>query len=164
MAGNNARKNRARNARRRENMGLPITRMRAPRDPPPFNPIPQWGRRIQLEYSTPTTGNKISPKCSDFFLALYATDQFNVCIIRSIRVWSTAKEDKPTHLTVSAGSPMSNTVPILTIEDRGKTGESARAGYRLLGAYRVPWAKIATFCNVTCDSYPVLIEMDAIFL
>lgn len=163
-----ARKGNRRSRRPRRNvstaMPLPVQRMRVPKDPPSYVQIPPWRRRIQLEYQAPRSGTTISPLVSDFFSASFATDHHKTCIIKSVRVWSSASNTKGTSLVCSVGSPVGSTVPVITLDDKAPVNECARVGFRLKGPYVTPWSKSASFCSVASDSYPVLIEFTALFL
>jgi hypothetical protein len=95
---------------------------------------------------------------------VFNTEHYNACIIYRVRVWSSAKTDKSSQVVLAAGSPFGNTVPALSCDDVAPLGMSAKAGYTLLGPYRVPWSKAATIANISSDSYPLVLEITALFL
>lgn len=153
-----------RTARRRNASPLPVQKVSVPSDPPSFVQIPPWNRVLQLQYAAPTTGNTISPLVKDFFIATYATEHHKTCLIKRVRVWSSAHEDKGASLVVSVGSPFGNTVPAVTMDDKSIVGHPGKVGFRLIGSYLVPWSESASFCSIASDSFPVLVELTALFL
>lgn len=145
-------------------MAMPVVKVNVRNDPPEFVQIPPWSRTVQLQYEAPKSGTTISPLVKDFFTASFATDHHKTCLIRSVRIWSSAHEDKPASLAVSVGSPEGNTVPVMTFDDKGPVGYTARVGFRFQGAWFVPWSQSASFCSIATDSYPVVLEFSALFL
>ena len=152
------------NMRRNQRIPVPVVKVKVPRDPPQFIPIPPSRRQMQLQYEAPSSGTTISPTCSDFFITTYGTDQYKTCIIQMIRVWTTSHEDKGASLSVAAGSPLGNTVPAVIFDDKSPVLECAKVGYRLLGPLLVPWSKAASYAKISTDSYPIVVEFTALFM
>lgn len=157
-------KNSRRTMRRRDASPMPVQRVAVPADIPSFVQIPPWSRTLQLQYPAPQSGTTIAPLVKDFFTAIYATEHHKTCLIKRVRVWSSAHEDKGASLVVSVGSPFGNTVPAVTYDDKAIVGHCGRIGFRLIGSYLVPWSESASFCTIASDSYPVLVELTALFL